>query len=165
MKKTPGPLAPPDRRRPSLNITVLSYSWRYPSENLSKTQYWFIYQQAYLDHLDHQAQGEGQGHDDEQHREDGQKMSTDARTLFTRFKKSHIKISTIKLDYFFIEILQYLQVCAQNHHFPWSRIILLVSETNKKYRAIIVKPVDVFVCHNLIICDMEWPEIKISCAP
>ena len=26
-KKTPGPRAPPDRRRPSLKMTALSYSW------------------------------------------------------------------------------------------------------------------------------------------
>ena len=27
MKKTPGPLAPPDSSRPSLKMTALSYSW------------------------------------------------------------------------------------------------------------------------------------------
>ena len=27
MSRDPGPLAPPDRRRPSLKMTALSYSW------------------------------------------------------------------------------------------------------------------------------------------
>ena len=40
----------------------------------------------YLDHLNHQAEREGEGHDDDQHREDGQQVGADARPLLTNLK-------------------------------------------------------------------------------
>ena len=63
MKKTPGPLAPPDSSRPRRNMTALSYSWWCWLGSLSSGTV------AYLDDLDNEHQGEGESNYDE---EDGE---------------------------------------------------------------------------------------------
>ena len=79
MKKTPGPRAPPARSRPSRNITARSYSWTVSKLILLKIAKQMA---SYLDHFDNEEKGERKSGDNHEEGGDGQKVSTNAWSLF-----------------------------------------------------------------------------------
>ena len=80
MKKTPGPRAPPERSRPRRNITARSYSW---IVKIYSAQSALEQIPSYLNHFDDEEKGERKGGDDHEEGGDCEKVSTDARPLFT----------------------------------------------------------------------------------
>ena len=101
MKNTPGPLAPPVRRRPSLKITARSYSWTTwrgaEVTDLLRGQ----------TDLDGEQEGEGQRAEDHQEAGHGDQERAHTRTLVTgnwNIHSSH-KLNSDHWDNFWIQPL------------------------------------------------------------
>ena len=88
MKNTPGPLAPPDSRSPSRNITALSYSCSVTTSRLKERieRIKERIESLHLHHLDHKDEGEGHGDEDEEDGANHHQVGAHALALFARWE-------------------------------------------------------------------------------